>query len=86
MKKPLPIPSITDSLRADVTSGKTTLEQAARELARANLLPTIDAQRAADLLNIKNSLCNACTRCGEDCDGTTCQVWTGCVYRTLAEK
>jgi hypothetical protein len=84
MKKAFNIPSITESLRADVESGKITITEAAAELNRANLLPYIDTQRAADLLHINNPMCNACARCGTDCNGTTCQVWTGCIYRTRA--
>lgn len=28
-----------------------------------------------------NTMCFDCVECGKTCDGTTCQVWTGCVYR-----
>ena len=27
-----------------------------------------------------NNMCETCARLGKDCDGTTCQIWTGCVY------
>lgn len=30
-----------------------------------------------------NSMCFNCTRCGNDCNGTTCQTWTGCIYKTI---
>ena len=28
-----------------------------------------------------NSMCETCARLNKDCEGTTCQAWTGCVYR-----
>ena len=28
-----------------------------------------------------NNMCETCARLGKDCEGTTCQTWTGCVYR-----
>ena len=28
-----------------------------------------------------NTMCFDCVERGKTCDGTTCQVWTGCVYR-----
>lgn len=27
-----------------------------------------------------NPICTDCQKLGKDCNGTTCQVWTGCVY------
>lgn len=27
-----------------------------------------------------NSMCETCARLNRDCEGTTCQTWTGCVY------
>lgn len=30
-----------------------------------------------------NPICVDCKRRGETCDGTTCQAWTGCVYRKI---
>lgn len=30
-----------------------------------------------------NSMCLDCICRGTDCDGTTEQVWTGCVYRQI---
>ena len=30
-----------------------------------------------------NSMCENCACLGESCKGTTCQTWTGCVYRRL---
>ncbi|RKJ79159.1 hypothetical protein D7X33_08425 [Butyricicoccus sp. 1XD8-22] len=46
------IPSITESLAADVTSGKITLHDAAAELYRANRLKFIDTEKAAELLGL----------------------------------
>ena len=31
-----------------------------------------------------NSMCNGCTKLGNECDGTTNKLWSGCIYR--AEK
>ena len=28
-----------------------------------------------------NRMCADCLKLGNDCKGTTCQTWTGCVYR-----
>lgn len=28
-----------------------------------------------------NTMCFDCTERGKTCDGTTCQVWTDCIYR-----
>lgn len=33
-----------------------------------------------------NSICEKCLKLGNDCDGTTNQVWTGCVYRQTAQR
>ena len=30
-----------------------------------------------------NSMCVNCLEHGKSCDGTTCQTWTGCVYRKV---
>lgn len=32
---------------------------------------------------ILNSMCINCLERGKTCDGTTCQTWTGCVYRRI---
>ena len=31
-----------------------------------------------------NPMCTGCRACGVTCDGTTCQTWTGCIYREKA--
>lgn len=31
-----------------------------------------------------NPICVDCKRRGATCDGTTCQTWTGCIYREKA--
>lgn len=28
-----------------------------------------------------NSMCAGCLEHGKSCNGTTCQTWTGCIYR-----
>lgn len=28
-----------------------------------------------------NRMCSNCLKLGKGCNGTTCQTWTGCVYR-----
>lgn len=43
---------------------------------------TETAERAAEI----NSMCTDCIRCGSDCDGTTCETWTGCIYRETAAQ
>ena len=30
-----------------------------------------------------NSMCFNCTRCGNGCNGTICQAWTGCAMKTI---
>ena len=30
-----------------------------------------------------NSMCENCICLGDSCDGTTCQTWTGCIYRKI---
>lgn len=34
---------------------------------------------------IVNRMCLNCTRYGKDCEGTICEVWTGCVYRAVSD-
>lgn len=55
MTKAYKIPSIADSLRADVLTGDCTLEAAAAELYRAHLLIDVDPQAAAELLHINKN-------------------------------
>lgn len=43
---------------------------------------TETAERAAEI----NPMCTDCTRRGSDCDGTTCETWTGCIYRETAAQ
>lgn len=43
---------------------------------------TETAERAAEI----NPMCTDCTRRGTDCDGTTCETWTGCIYRETAAQ
>lgn len=43
---------------------------------------TETAERAASI----NPMCTDCTRRGSDCDGTTCETWTGCIYRETAAQ
>lgn len=33
-----------------------------------------------------NSICTTCARLGNDCNGTTCQTWTGCIYRQVDQS
>lgn len=40
------------------------------------------AERAAEI----NPMCTDCIRRGSDCDGTTCETWTGCIYRETAAQ
>lgn len=40
------------------------------------------AERAAEI----NPMCTDCTRRGTDCNGTTCETWTGCIYRETAAQ
>lgn len=35
------------------------------------------------LFQVLNSICNDCVYLGNTCNGTTCQTWTGCVYRKI---
>ena len=48
----------------------------------------IISQRRSELLKILaekealNSMCTDCSRLGTACEGTTCQTWTGCVYKS----
>lgn len=30
-----------------------------------------------------NAMCFDCLECGKSCNGTTCQTWTGCIYRKV---
>lgn len=32
-------------------------------------------------MNGLNRMCLDCTERGQSCEGTTCQTWTGCIYR-----
>ena len=31
-----------------------------------------------------NRMCSNCLKLGNDCKGTTCQTWTGCVFKAVA--
>lgn len=33
-----------------------------------------------------NPICTDCTKCGNGCNGTTCQTWTGCIFRTTRKE
>lgn len=33
-----------------------------------------------------NSMCETCARLSKDCEGTTCQTWTGCVIVRKIKK
>ena len=43
---------------------------------------TETAERAAEI----NPMCTDCIRRGSDCVGTTCETWTGCIYRETAAQ
>ena len=30
-----------------------------------------------------NRMCLTCSKLGNICNGTTCQTWTGCIYKTI---
>lgn len=30
-----------------------------------------------------NRMCLTCSKLGNDCKGTTCKTWTGCIYKTI---
>ena len=32
-----------------------------------------------------NAMCHDCTRFGKDCQGKSCQTWTGCIYKQRAD-
>ena len=32
-----------------------------------------------------NNMCRCCTRLDQDCEGTSCQTWTGCALKVRAE-
>lgn len=32
---------------------------------------------------IVNRMCLTCSKLGNGCMGTTCQTWTGCIYKTI---
>lgn len=50
-EKPFEIPSIINSLSADVKSGKMTLEAAALELHRAGWMNFVDIEKVKTILN-----------------------------------
>ena len=33
-----------------------------------------------------NRMCANCLKLGKECEGTTCQTWTGCVFKVTATK
>lgn len=33
-----------------------------------------------------NRMCADCLKVGNGCDGTTCQAWTGCVFKVTITK
>lgn len=57
-------------------------ETAEAETAPAAETETETAERAAEI----NPMCTDCIRRGSDCDGTTCETWTGCIYRETAAQ
>ncbi|MDD6059792.1 MAG: hypothetical protein PUB97_05335 [Ruminococcus sp.] len=54
MKKAFEIPNIRESLKSDVEHGKISLEEAAKELYKANFTPYIDEQLTIDILGLSN--------------------------------
>ena len=36
--------------------------------------------------NNYNAMCKNCERFKKCCNGTTCQVWTGCIWKIKKEK
>lgn len=55
-RKPFDIPTITDSLRADVLSGKITIDDAALELHRAGWSTCIDVEKTRRLLKLEKEV------------------------------
>lgn len=74
--------TITEALANDYINGRITLEDAAAELHRAGLFSYIPGRSQTLHKMGINSMCHECTR--PDCRGTTCQTWTGCIYRTAS--
>lgn len=72
--------NISQALAKDYINEKITIEEAAQELHRAGLINYIPDKAEALRLMGLNSMCWKCTR--SECRGTTCQTWTGCIYRT----
>jgi hypothetical protein len=33
-----------------------------------------------------NPMCKNCMKLGDDCNGTTCQTWTGCTHKVTARR
>lgn len=42
----------------------------------------------ADLMRfvLANPICIDCSKFCNECNGTTCQLWTGCIYRTTRKE
>ena len=76
--------TIYERLRKDLLNGSITVRKAAEELHRAgckNYIP--DRAETLKYLDF-NSICFDCIN--SECTGTTCQTWTGCIYRKTERR
>lgn len=71
-------------LAKTIKSGARVLPAVKRAFERVLAMRSEDRQEAFEIYySDLNTMCLGCKRCGTDCSGTTCKVWTGCIYRTL---
>lgn len=73
--------AITGRIRITAPAAETETTETT-ETAPAAEPETETAERAAEI----NPMCTDCIRRGSDCDGTTCETWTGCIYRETAAQ
>lgn len=69
-------------MTADIIETTETTETTETAPAAEPETETETAERAAEI----NPMCTDCVRRGSDCDGTTCETWTGCIYRETAAQ
>lgn len=66
-----------------IKSGARVIPAVKRAFERVLDMRYIERQEAYKIYYSKlNPMCFNCKRCGNDCNGTTCQTWTGCIFKT----
>lgn len=70
-------------LAKTIKSGARVLPAVKRAFERVLDMRYVERQEAYKIYySDLNPMCLNCTRCGNNCNGTTCQTWRGCIFKT----